>query len=83
MSPSDMDTATRERLTEAARAYRILDMEGHGDMTLVTCPCARLAARTQNFAETDLVAFGQSGREQPLIPSAQHDDPAVPCQLLG
>jgi L-fuculose-phosphate aldolase len=30
----DMDTATRERLTEAARACRILDMEGHGDMTL-------------------------------------------------
>ena len=29
-----MDTATRERLTEAARACRILDMEGHGDMTL-------------------------------------------------
>jgi L-fuculose-phosphate aldolase len=34
MSPSEMDTATRERLTEAARACRILDMEGHGDMTL-------------------------------------------------
>jgi L-fuculose-phosphate aldolase len=31
---ADMDTATRERLTEAARACRILDMEGHGDMTL-------------------------------------------------
>src|SRR6202030_1766421 len=30
---ADMDTATRERLTEAARACRILDMEGHGDMT--------------------------------------------------
>src|SRR3984893_5118087 len=28
----DMDTATRERLTEAARACRILDMEGHGEM---------------------------------------------------
>ncbi|HEY2527580.1 MAG TPA: class II aldolase/adducin family protein [Xanthobacteraceae bacterium] len=28
------DEATRERLTEAARACRILDMEGHGDMTL-------------------------------------------------
>ena len=31
---ADMDAATRERLTEAARACRILDMEGHGDMTL-------------------------------------------------
>jgi ribulose-5-phosphate 4-epimerase/fuculose-1-phosphate aldolase len=31
---ADMDTGTRERLTEAARACRILDMEGHGDMTL-------------------------------------------------
>ena len=31
---ADMDTATQERLTEAARACRILDMEGHGDMTL-------------------------------------------------
>jgi L-fuculose-phosphate aldolase len=31
---ADMDTATRECLTEAARACRILDMEGHGDMTL-------------------------------------------------
>jgi L-fuculose-phosphate aldolase len=31
---ADMDTATREHLTEAARACRILDMEGHGDMTL-------------------------------------------------
>jgi L-fuculose-phosphate aldolase len=31
---ADVDTATRERLTEAARACRILDMEGHGDMTL-------------------------------------------------
>lgn len=30
----EMDTATRERLSEAARASRILDMEGHGDMTL-------------------------------------------------
>jgi len=30
----DVDAATRERLTEAARACRILDMEGHGDMTL-------------------------------------------------
>jgi len=29
-----MDQATRERLTEAARACRILDMEGHGDITL-------------------------------------------------
>jgi L-fuculose-phosphate aldolase len=34
MSSVDMDTATREALTEAARACRILDMEGHGDMTL-------------------------------------------------
>jgi len=34
MAAADMDTATRERLTEAARACRILDMEGHGDMTL-------------------------------------------------
>ena len=29
-----MDQATRDRLTEAARACRILEMEGHGDMTL-------------------------------------------------
>lgn len=29
-----MDQTTRERLAEAARACRILDMEGHGDMTL-------------------------------------------------
>ena len=29
-----MDQDTRERLTDAARACRILDMEGHGDMTL-------------------------------------------------
>jgi len=34
MFSSDMDTATREQLIEAARACRILDMEGHGDMTL-------------------------------------------------
>lgn len=31
---ADMDVATHERLTEAARACRILDMEGHCDMTL-------------------------------------------------
>jgi L-fuculose-phosphate aldolase len=31
---SDLDAPMRERLTEAARACRILDMEGHGDMTL-------------------------------------------------
>ena len=30
----NMDAATRESLTGAARACRILDMEGHGDMTL-------------------------------------------------
>jgi L-fuculose-phosphate aldolase len=30
----NMDAATRESLEEAARACRILDMEGHGDMTL-------------------------------------------------
>jgi L-fuculose-phosphate aldolase len=29
-----MDQSTHERLTQAARACRILDMEGHGDMTL-------------------------------------------------
>ena len=29
-----MTQSTRERLTEAARACRILEMEGHGDMTL-------------------------------------------------
>lgn len=29
-----MDQATRERLIEAARACRVLDMQGHGDMTL-------------------------------------------------
>jgi L-fuculose-phosphate aldolase len=34
MPMADMDAATRERLTEAARACRVLDMEGHGDMTL-------------------------------------------------
>jgi L-fuculose-phosphate aldolase len=34
MSSLVMDQASRERLTEAARACRILDMEGHGDMTL-------------------------------------------------
>lgn len=34
MSSPALDQATRERLTEAARACRILDMEGHGDMTL-------------------------------------------------
>jgi L-fuculose-phosphate aldolase len=34
MLSTDIDTATRESLTEAARACRILDMEGHGDMTL-------------------------------------------------
>jgi L-fuculose-phosphate aldolase len=34
MSSGDMDAQTRERLTEAARACRILEMEGHGDMTL-------------------------------------------------
>jgi L-fuculose-phosphate aldolase len=34
MSSAVMDQTTRERLTEAARACRILDMEGHGDMTL-------------------------------------------------
>jgi L-fuculose-phosphate aldolase len=34
MSSAAMDLATRERLAEAARACRVLDMEGHGDMTL-------------------------------------------------
>jgi hypothetical protein len=34
MIDSVMDQSTRERLTEAARACRILEMEGHGDMTL-------------------------------------------------
>jgi ribulose-5-phosphate 4-epimerase/fuculose-1-phosphate aldolase len=34
VSSSTIEQATRERLTEAARACRILDMEGHGDMTL-------------------------------------------------
>jgi len=34
MSVADIDTAMRERLFEAALACRILDMEGHGDMTL-------------------------------------------------
>ena len=34
MLSTDIDAATRESLTEAARACRILDMEGHGDMTL-------------------------------------------------
>jgi L-fuculose-phosphate aldolase len=31
---ADIDPQTREGLTEAARACRILDMEGHGDMSL-------------------------------------------------
>ena len=34
MSAADMDPATREQLAQAARACRILEMEGHGDMTL-------------------------------------------------
>jgi len=34
MSADDMDPGTRDHLTEAARACRILEMEGHGDMTL-------------------------------------------------
>jgi len=34
MADHVMDQWTRERLTEAARACRILEMEGHGDMTL-------------------------------------------------
>ncbi len=34
MTDSVMDQSTRERLIEAARACRILEMEGHGDMTL-------------------------------------------------
>jgi L-fuculose-phosphate aldolase len=34
MLSTDIDAATRELITEAARACRILDMEGHGDMTL-------------------------------------------------
>jgi L-fuculose-phosphate aldolase len=34
MTAVDMDVATRRNLDEAARACRILEMEGHGDMTL-------------------------------------------------
>jgi L-fuculose-phosphate aldolase len=34
MPAADIDATTREQLTEAARACRVLDMEGHGDMTL-------------------------------------------------
>ena len=34
MPSSATDQATRKRLTQAARACRILEMEGHGDMTL-------------------------------------------------
>jgi len=34
MALNVIDAGTRERLTEAARACRILEMEGHGDMTL-------------------------------------------------
>jgi L-fuculose-phosphate aldolase len=34
MALADFDIEIRERLTEAARACRILEMEGHGDMTL-------------------------------------------------
>jgi L-fuculose-phosphate aldolase len=34
MALASVDVETRERLTEAARACRILEMEGHGDMTL-------------------------------------------------
>jgi L-fuculose-phosphate aldolase len=42
---ADLDTATRERLTEAARACRILDMEGHGDMTLGHLSVREVAGR--------------------------------------
>lgn len=34
MASAELDTATREHFTDAARACRILEMEGHGDMTL-------------------------------------------------
>jgi ribulose-5-phosphate 4-epimerase/fuculose-1-phosphate aldolase len=34
MLPANMNAPTRKCLTEAARACRVLDMEGHGDMTL-------------------------------------------------
>jgi L-fuculose-phosphate aldolase len=34
MPSTDIDAAAREQITDAARACRILDMEGHGDMTL-------------------------------------------------
>jgi L-fuculose-phosphate aldolase len=34
MQVADVDVETREGLVEAARACRILEMEGHGDMTL-------------------------------------------------
>jgi L-fuculose-phosphate aldolase len=34
MPSADMNESTRERLIDAAQACRILDMEGHGDMTL-------------------------------------------------
>ncbi len=40
-----MDQITRERLTKAARACRVLDMEGHGDMTL-----GHLSVRAENDA---------------------------------
>jgi L-fuculose-phosphate aldolase len=42
---SDPDAQTRERLTEAARACRILDMEGHGDMTLGHLSVREVAGR--------------------------------------
>jgi ribulose-5-phosphate 4-epimerase/fuculose-1-phosphate aldolase len=34
MPAAEIDTATHKHLADAARACRILDMEGHGDMTL-------------------------------------------------
>src|SRR5215510_7045713 len=43
--PADIDAQTRERLTEAARACRILEMEGHGDMTLGHLPMRESGGR--------------------------------------
>src|SRR6185437_16629072 len=34
MPAVEISIATRKQLTDAARACRVLDMEGHGDMTL-------------------------------------------------
>jgi L-fuculose-phosphate aldolase len=44
-SSAEMDAATRESLADAARACRILEMEGHGDMTLGHLSVREVAGR--------------------------------------